>query len=260
MPTVIELAPELDLARPFTRKHPPDHMGITRVIGDLMQTLYPKRYKGELLDPVRARIGYLWEDALARTLPAWTHDFETTDDPFLLDGIAGYPDALYRWGTQDDACIVECKATYTSSKRALDDAHFIYYHMQGAGLAHMSGRTRACIFYVLFLAGDYTYPLAPKVKATRMIWSERELEDNWRAITNHAQTMRERAQARANANEEAIKSGETEAATASAGADAGASGSESRRSRRRARAGTKEEEGKARASPLRSRKRKRKRS
>lgn len=170
----------LELSRPFTH---PGKPGITRVIGSIMQTLYPDRYKGGEFNPVRGRMGYLWEDALALTLADYDKRIVRPTRPFELDGIVGYPDGIH---VRRPVAIVECKLTYASSRREIDDPFFAYYHMQGQALCHMSG-IDTIIYYVLFICGNYKRPYEPVIKQAAITWTEEEMDDNWCAIVREAQ-------------------------------------------------------------------------
>lgn len=148
-----------------------------------MQTLYPKRYKGGDFNPVRGRMGYLWEDALALTLPDYDKRIVRSKTPFELDGLVGYPDGIH---VTDPVGIAECKLTYASSRREEDDPFFAYYHMQGQALCHMSGLDTT-VYYVLYICGDYKRPFEPVMRPPIAItWTEEEMDDNWGAIIQHA--------------------------------------------------------------------------
>lgn len=147
-----------------------------------MQTLYPKRYTDTPINPVRGRMGYLWEDALALTLPDYDKRIVRPKTPFELDGIVGYPDGIQ---IVDEVAIVECKLTYASSRRDPDDTFFAYYHMQGQALCWMSGLDTT-IYHVLYICGDYKRPYEPEIKSVAITWTEEQMEDNWGAIVQHA--------------------------------------------------------------------------
>lgn len=176
---VRKLNETLELSRPFTH---PGKPGITRVIGSIMQTLYPKRYTGGDFNPVRGRMGYLWEDALAMTLPAYDKRIVRPSEPFELDGLVGYPDGIH---VVDPVAIVECKLTYASARRDPEDPFFAYYHMQGMALSWMSGLDTT-IYHVLYICGDYKRPFEPQIKSVAIAWTDEQMEDNWGAIVREA--------------------------------------------------------------------------
>ena len=148
-----------------------------------MQTLYPDRYKDTPINPVRGRMGYLWEDALALTLADYDKRIVRPREPFELDGIVGYPDGIH---IVEPVAIVECKLTYASFRREEDDPFFAYYHMQGQALCWISGLDTV-IYYVLYICGDYKRPFEPMMRPPIAItWTEEEMEDNWGAIVREA--------------------------------------------------------------------------
>jgi len=119
--------------------------------------------------------GFIWVVLLSL---AFGQRMPNRPGEITLDGIAMSPDGM-DW----DAWVVhEYKCTWKSvRKEPMDDA---YYMMQAMGYCKGLG-AKTVVMRMLYLMGDYRGS-GPQYKVYEIVFSERELEENWEAILNHA--------------------------------------------------------------------------
>lgn len=170
---------------PRTPKPPGDNVGVTRIVRSIMQQEYPDRYGDGAPDPARVALGFAWEEILSgalrdadRDAPA---DGAALQQALTRDKIVGVVDRLLplEW------IVEEYKATYASSRRAIDDPFFSYWHMQGAAYCYLA-ESDTCRYRVLFINGDYTHPYTPEWVQADITWTAAELRENWHALVEHA--------------------------------------------------------------------------
>ena len=124
--------------------------------------------------------GFIFEDLLS-------HVFATRMalriGEITLDGITGSPDGLGEWESR--LVVEEYKCTSKSLSRPIEDNWM--WVTQVKAYCHMVGVPKA-IMRVLYVAGDYKPPF-PQYRAYLMEFSQRELEENWSMIVNHAKAQ-----------------------------------------------------------------------
>lgn len=150
----------------------------------------PERF-GNPLELMRLEIGFTWEQiietALANRLPMLTRIGEIEEDGILMT-----PDA-YEPG---EGVLEEWKATWKTcsdkqNEKIFEDAW--YWFMQAKAYARRVGtrRIRVRVFYVNGDYGKGQYkdgkrpPLLPQVWRYEVECTQRELDDNWRAILSY---------------------------------------------------------------------------
>lgn len=141
------------------------------------------------LDPasrLRISIGLAWEEWYLRSLPGvvdhpgemhvdgiyMTHDGESLD-VVLRAHVASYELALH-----------EVKATYKSTKTVGN------LETQWMWLAQTKAYCKGlhCLvayLHVLFLCGDYKYPMRPQLRLFRIEYEQAEIDDNWELMTDY---------------------------------------------------------------------------
>lgn len=156
----------------------------------------------EITDPVailRISIGLAWEEWYIPNVLGPM--FNVSDHPgeMCLDSIYMTPD-----GESIDSVIItrnkktgavlrihEVKATYKSVNTVGDPPDDPLYMMQIKSYCKASN-TRFAALHILFLGGDYTYPLKPVIKCWFLEFTQEELDDNWDLMTqyrDHRMTM-----------------------------------------------------------------------
>lgn len=137
---------------------------------------------------IRLAIGMAWEDWYLPKLPTVVHQ----PGELQLDGVYMTPDGesldyLYSPMLRDDIveyAVHECKTTAKSIKRIEENG----LEGQFLWLAQMKGycramRTTIAYLHVLFLYGNYKFPLRPQLRVWRIEFTDRELEVSWDTVT-----------------------------------------------------------------------------
>jgi hypothetical protein len=133
--------------------------------------------RGEVDDASRMQFekGWLWEEALSLAFglksPVRVGEVE-------LDGIVGSPDGIRHDG--DEWVVEEYKCTAASSSKS--PADMWRWMMQVKGYCKMVGAAK-CVFRVLHLE------FVPVYKVWELVFTQRELDENWEAIVNQARMM-----------------------------------------------------------------------
>lgn len=126
--------------------------------------------------------GFLWERSLSQAFASSvTNGDWVRPGEWHLDGIIGSPDLLDlpRWR------VIETKCTWKSSRR-LDalEKNFWVWLVQIKGYCRMVG-TQEALLLAFHINGDYRGS-GPLVRAIELKFTQNEIEQNWRMITNHA--------------------------------------------------------------------------
>ncbi len=135
--------------------------------------------------------GFLWERIFTHVWGQMEAEKYRNRENYLsqpelqVDGIFMTPDGVDLEGD----CLDEFKAT-TRSINKFDnlEAHFDLWLVQIMGYLYGLQMTK-CRLIVLFLCGDYKPPF-PEVRAKQLVFTQRELDENWRLIMNYARRMR----------------------------------------------------------------------
>ena len=134
-----------------------------------MDTAMLETQAGEISEDTRMQFekGWLWEVALSR---AFAEKAAVRPKAICLDGIWGSPD-----GVTEDGAVEEYKCTmFSATKTPADMWRWI---MQTKAYCKMLN-TRRCVFHILHLS------FVPVYHVWELVFSEREIEENWQAILN----------------------------------------------------------------------------
>jgi hypothetical protein len=135
----------------------------------------------ELSDETRMQFekGWLWEVALSR---AFGEKCAHRIGEIELDGIVGSPDGIrYDDPAELIPIVEEYKCTAYSPNKPITD-HWRWM-MQAKAYCKMVGATK-CVFRVLHLS------FVPMYRVWELVFSQRELDENWEAILNQAKVMK----------------------------------------------------------------------
>jgi hypothetical protein len=157
---------------------------LSQIYGDLETTVRGRREPMEdtQLNAYRA-IGFVWEHIVAHGMAmAGESSYVIRPGEFELDGIAGSPDLI----DVRDLRVIDTKATYRSSRRCENlQEDFWIWMVQQKGYCKMVG-TDLSRLIVLFMMGDYKQGPRPEFRQFDFQWEQKELDDNWKMIVNHA--------------------------------------------------------------------------
>lgn len=141
------------------------------------------------LDPVnrlRIAIGLAWEEWYVTTLPGVTdHPGEMHVDGIYMTHDGESLDILRTMrGPQYVLVLHEFKSTYKSTKTVGNLASQWLWIAQAKAYCKGLG-TRIAFLHVLFICGDYTYPIRPLLKVFRIEFTQVEIDDNWELMTDY---------------------------------------------------------------------------
>lgn len=139
---------------------------------------------GRLSEPDRLRIsiGLAWEEWY---IPQMGY---INDHPgeMQLDGIYMTPDgeSLDVVLNHHMLCLHEVKATYKSTKTVGNlDSQWMWLAQTKAYCKAMG--TMRAFLHVLFLCGDYSFPMTPQLRVWRIDYDQAELDENWETMTGY---------------------------------------------------------------------------
>jgi len=132
----------------------------------------------EISDETRMQFekGWLWEVALSR---AFGEKCAHRPGEVELDGIVGSPDGVV-YKNNRMVLVEEYKCTSYSPDKPITE-HWRWM-MQAKAYCKMVGVTK-CVFRVLHLS------FVPVYKVWEIVFSQRELDENWEALVNQAKAM-----------------------------------------------------------------------
>lgn len=188
-----------------------DYPHVSEIIRDLSnRVINPgKRQRVDQLSPAEqtqmsyyTEAGFIWEMVLEREFKVRQGSrrerecptVRLTQNEYVVDGIAMTPDA-----TRLDELITleEYKATYKSEGKLknADDltAYFWEWDCQIPAYLNAIGSLEADLF-VLWLCGNYA-PMKPKAMRYHLTYTEEEVRQRWRMLTQHAERMRKEGRA-----------------------------------------------------------------
>lgn len=132
-------------------------------------------------------LGFAWERIIERALTEQYNqgsEFLVRPGEQLLDGLYGSPDPF----DCRDGVLEEWKCTWKSSLKFDDlERNFWEWTVQIKAYLKMLGLTE-CRLRVYFVNGDYR-DSGPQVKCARLVFTQREVDENWKMLTNHARGM-----------------------------------------------------------------------
>ncbi len=157
------------------------------IYNDLYQRLEPKRYdKSKPLDPLRLELGLNFETLLEEGLKTRLKG-ERPGEFVTEEGIIYSPDLII---FNRSVRLGEIKLTWMSSREVPRERtngfppKFSKYFCQMMAYCHHLG-TREARLFALFVNGDYTVH-APEFLAWDIEFTQRELDENWAMLLNHA--------------------------------------------------------------------------
>lgn len=143
----------------------------------------------EITDPVavlRICIGLAWEEWYLPQLDGvidhpgemqlegifMTHDGESVDT------------ILTEKGPRYTSAVHEIKATYKSLRTVADlESQWMWLTQVRAYCKALN--TRVAYLHVLFLCGDYQFPITPQLRCWRIEFTQEEIDENWALITDY---------------------------------------------------------------------------
>lgn len=138
---------------------------------------------------IRISIGLAWEryyipQILGPTMGVIDHPGEIE-----LDGIYMSPDgesvsSIVSDTTKHNLVIHEVKSTFKSTKTVGDLSNQWLWLSQCKAYCIGKG-TRYAMLHVLFLCGDYTYPIKPLLKLWQIEFTQKELDENWALLVDY---------------------------------------------------------------------------
>ncbi len=167
---------------------------LSDIYGSLMRRLQPDRF-GKPFDQdayTRMEVGIAFENILEQGL---AEKFATVRPGEIVspEGVFMSPDGVNP--TLDAG--EEYKATWMSSRsngttpytdeNGEPSEKYIHYFFQVKGYAKWLGTNRF-LLRVLHINGDYTYPLTPQFLTHLIEFTDKELDDNWTLLMNHARS------------------------------------------------------------------------
>lgn len=143
----------------------------------------------EIKDPVailRINIGLAWEEHYIPMLK------DVIDHPgeMELDGIYmthdGESVSVIITDNRTKWCMVvhEVKATYKSTN-TVGDLKSQWMWLAQIKAYCKSLNTRHAMLHILFLCGDYTYPIRPTLECWKIEFTQQEIEDNWDLLRDY---------------------------------------------------------------------------
>lgn len=142
------------------------------------------------LDPsvrLKMSIGLAWEDWYVPMLGTVAyHPGEMEIEGVFMTHDGESVDVL--WNQGNLACH-EVKATYKSTKTVANLESQWMWLAQLKGYCKGLGVTVAYM-HVLFLCGDYKYPISPQLRCWKVRFTQEEIDENWDLMTGYVQHRR----------------------------------------------------------------------
>jgi hypothetical protein len=156
---------------------------ISDVYGALYKELDPKRYGGELTNPMFLALGTAWEERLEWLLIANGLTISRPEAFLTEEGIGFSPDLLINNGVLR---VGEIKLTWMASTDDFTDPKFDKYRTQVmAYCKHLE--TPHARFYITHVNGGGGYGKPdPQMRIFDVTFTARELSDNWNLLLNYA--------------------------------------------------------------------------
>lgn len=167
----------------------PKGLHVTDIIQSIVTTLDPKKYEGISEESRQAyqELGNVFEDVvaggLARRLTDWTKPA-----PRRLQGIICSPDG---WNARlGELCEIKAtwKKRFASAEEFRDSPKTFSYRLQGRAYCKV-WQTHRIKFYVFHVNGDYKPPRPVEPDLYICTWPEREIDEAWDLIVQHAKDM-----------------------------------------------------------------------
>ncbi len=200
---------------PDSGTHVPGTLHVSRIIGDIMRRLDPKRYdkhtadgKPVPMDMQKVQAGVSFEQGLERILMTQTLPGLFRPDPLQVDGIWMSPDGLVpgpaflqEYGDLLDLrplaaaaimqtwVVAEYKLTwYSETKDCPGDPVFTPWLWQMQAYCKGTG-SRFGLLVPQFINGNYKPP-KPSPPVPRLLeWTPQEIDETWTMLVNHAKAQ-----------------------------------------------------------------------
>lgn len=142
---------------------------------------------------LRISIGLAWEEWY---IPTQLGPIGVSDHPgeYQVDGIYMTPDGeslsvvLTKRSvtvTHQHAIVMhEVKATYKSTRTVGDMSTQWMYLAQIKSYCKAAG-TRFAVIHILFICGDYSYPIKPLMKCWALEFTQQEIDENWELMRDY---------------------------------------------------------------------------
>ena len=157
----------------------------------------------EITDPVavlRMNIGLAWEEYY---IPTFLGPLGVKDHPdaMCVDGVHMSPDGLStdviitkhigQLKGKRTPVIHEVKVTYKSVNTVADLSKEFIWISQIKSYCKGKG-TRHAQLHVLFLCGDYKFPITPQLRVWAIEFTQQEIDDNWSLLIDYKEENEER--------------------------------------------------------------------
>lgn len=194
-----ELPVTLILPPPIVPRSPGQHVsGIIRCLAVDMGILKPEWAEElslvdarDITDPVavlRINIGLAWEEHYIPMLG----DVADHPEEIHYEGIYMSPDGesvsviITRGQPKHVLMVHEVKATYKSTKTVGEPTTDNPWMWMAQIKSYCKALgTRFAVLHVLFLCGDYSYPIKPVLKKWQLEFTQQELDDNWALLMDY---------------------------------------------------------------------------
>ena len=134
---------------------------------------------------IRMSIGLAWETYYINYVLC--HDGVVKHPgEMTLDGVHMTPDgeSVDKIKGKSVLVIHEVKATYKST-RTVGDASKEWMYLTQLKCYCKAAKTRFGKLHILFLCGDYKFPIRPVARAWNIEFTQKELDDNWSLMTDY---------------------------------------------------------------------------
>ena len=172
----IELDREFPLTGAGTRST--NRVHVSDIYNDIEKTLFPRKTTGDLSNPLWAEGGFLFEIALSKALG---DKLGARPGEVELDNLVGSPDRY----DPDTGILYEYKCSWKSSKTHPSERWT--WMTQLKAYCKLLGTCTAEL-HVLYLNGDYREHFGPKYRVFLFCFTEREIEENFEMLKNHAKS------------------------------------------------------------------------
>jgi hypothetical protein len=207
--TITEIPIQLTLPPSEIPRSPGQHVSaIIRCLATEMGILKPEWAEElslvdvrEITDPVavlRMLIGLAWERYYIQEILAPKLGVVHQPGELECDGVYGSPDGeslsvmlTLKGKEQWQSVIHEIKSTYKSTRTVGDLTNETMWLMQIKSYCKMKGTCHAML-HVLFVCGDYSYPIKPILKMWQLEFTQEEIDSNWKMLMEYLEYRREK--------------------------------------------------------------------
>lgn len=203
---ITEIPVTLTLPSSEIPRSPGQHVsGIIRCMATEMGILKPEWAEElslvdvrEIKDPtaiLRMLIGLSWERYYVQEILAPKLGVVHQPGELSYDGVYGSPDGeslstfLLEGKNRLESVMHEIKSTYKSVNTVGDVTGEFMWLSQIKAYCKMRGTTHAML-HVLFICGDYKFPIRPIPKMWQLEFTQQEVDDNWSLLMDYLRERR----------------------------------------------------------------------